>query len=302
VNLPVQVHYRGVSRNLRPPRAMTLIGSSGDWRADALRMMECYSRTWGGDGNGLVACSNDWEIAEPFWSLLTAFDADHWAVFRRTRRGLQMADPVAYQATLDAEVASWTAQYGGSEADARQMFEAEQFLSQPLGGWPVQDELDERVRKRLAPLASAGATVDGIYQADEAPSGRLVDMCQLTFRPDRVNVLDVANLPLSVQLLVAARTGNLSPSHRAQLEEGGKEVLRASQVADDELPALLEFAWTGTVNRAFQQVRDRLSGADGESPGPEFASHDYFADTPLAQSRLGCHWLTKWRPGICQGG
>ena len=54
-------------------------------------MMECYSRTWGGDGNGLAACSADWKIAQPFWTLLTAFDADYWAVFQPTRRGLQIS-------------------------------------------------------------------------------------------------------------------------------------------------------------------------------------------------------------------
>ena len=59
----VPVRYRATQSSLRPPRAVTLLSSDGDWRADALRMLECYSRTWGGDGNGLVACSGTWEIA-----------------------------------------------------------------------------------------------------------------------------------------------------------------------------------------------------------------------------------------------
>jgi hypothetical protein len=69
--------YRLVQRSVRPPRAVTLVCSGGDWRADVLRMVECYARTWGGDGHGLIACTPAWEIAEPFWRLVEAFDADH---------------------------------------------------------------------------------------------------------------------------------------------------------------------------------------------------------------------------------
>lgn len=88
--------YRLVQRNVRPPRAMTLVCSGGDWRADVLRMVECYARTW--------ACSPSWEVAEPFWRLAEAFDADHWAVFVRTGRGLQMSDPQGYEAQLASYV------------------------------------------------------------------------------------------------------------------------------------------------------------------------------------------------------
>jgi hypothetical protein len=62
-------------------------------------------------------------------------------VFQPTRRGLQISDPAAYQAALDADVVSWTAQYDVSEAEARQMLETDHVLSQPLGGWPPSEEL-----------------------------------------------------------------------------------------------------------------------------------------------------------------
>src|ERR1700724_1112735 len=104
----VHLRYRATQLSLRPPRAVTILCSDADWRADALRMMECYSRTWGGDGNGLVACSPDWKIAEPFWRLLRGFDADHWVVFQRTIRGLRLADPEAYEARLEKDVTAWT--------------------------------------------------------------------------------------------------------------------------------------------------------------------------------------------------
>ncbi len=39
------VNYQTVLTSVRPPRAVTLICSEGDWHADALRMLECYART-----------------------------------------------------------------------------------------------------------------------------------------------------------------------------------------------------------------------------------------------------------------
>lgn len=101
------LRYRLVQRRIRPPRAVTVICEEGDWRSDAMRMLECYSRTWGGDGNGLVACTADWDIAEPAWKLLASFDADHWIVFVRNRRALKMADPAAYDKLLAADVKAW---------------------------------------------------------------------------------------------------------------------------------------------------------------------------------------------------
>ena len=298
ISQTVQVQYLGVQRSVRPPRVVTVIGESADWRLDAIRMMECYSRTWGGDGNGLAACSADWEIAQPFWALLTAFDADYWAVFQPTRRGLQISDPAAYQAALDADVVSWTAQHDVSEAEARQMLETDHVLSQPLGGWPPPEELGERIRRNLAPLASAHAVIAARYQADAPPTSRLVDMCELTFRPERVNLLDVASLPQSVQLLITARTGALSPSHREHLAAGSTEVRQAAPLADEELSLLLEFAWTGNVDPPFQRLRDACSGVEGQRQLSEFASPGFLSDTPLAQSRLGCAWLMKGRAGL----
>lgn len=67
IDTPEPLRYRLVQRSVRPPRAATFVCAEGDRRAYVLRMMECYSRTWGGDGNGLVASSSTWDIAEPFW-------------------------------------------------------------------------------------------------------------------------------------------------------------------------------------------------------------------------------------------
>jgi len=293
VNAPAQLRYRMTQRSLRPPRAVTLLCSDGDWRADALRMMECYSRTWGGDGNGLAACSHSWEIAKPFWPLLRALDADHWLAFQRTQRGLRLADPAAYDTLLTNELATLTAKHGWTESEARRLLESDDYLSGPQDAWLVPTVLDQRIRHWLAPLASAQVAIRGRYKADEPPPSGLVDMCQLTYRPDQMTVLDVGRWPLSVQLLVAARTGIVSPSHRAQLEEGGSFAQQVISVKDDDLSQVLELAWTGQVDPIF-----RWMGTEGAPRDSEFTAEGFLTGTPLAQSRLGCSWFTKWRPGL----
>jgi hypothetical protein len=124
-----QLQYRQVVRSLRPPRAVTLLCSEGDWRADVLRMMECYSLTWGGDGNGLAAVSSTGALGDGFWPLLTAFDADHWAVFHRTRRGLRISDPHAYETLLEKDVANWIELNGVERSNAVQYYESDPVLS-----------------------------------------------------------------------------------------------------------------------------------------------------------------------------
>lgn len=196
--------YRLVQRNVRPPRGVTLVCSEGDWRADVQRMLECYSRTWGGDGNGLIACTADWEVAEPFWRLAEALDADRWAVFARTWRGVQMTEE-AYKAQLAERVEQWAQQSRVTLEQAREVVEPE-FLRGGSGARLVTpDALEERIRWRMAPLASAQVAVTAAYSADEPPSHGLVDMCELTYQPGRFTGTDLSGLPEAVQLLVAAR-------------------------------------------------------------------------------------------------
>lgn len=291
------LRYRPVQRSVRPPRAVALVCAEGDWRADLLRMMECYSRTWGGDGNGLAAASSAWDIAEPFWPLLTELDADHWAVFHRTRRGLRMSDPAAYEAQVAADVAAWVAAHDTTEAQARELFETEQILSES-GIGRVPAALSERIRNRLAPLSSQQVAVHAAYKADEPPSHGLVDMCQLTYRPARSIEVDLDGLPPSVQLLVAAKTGLLAPGHLARLEESGAVDRITVTVGVDELSQLLEFAWTGQVDMIIPRLSSAIAGVEEGPIAPAYAAADFLADTPFAQSRLGCNWFTRIRPGL----
>jgi hypothetical protein len=242
-------------------------------------MLECYSRTWGGDGNGLIACTATWEIADPFWRLAEALDADHWALFTRTARGLQMSDPASYSERLAEQVKQRAEQSGITLDQAREEIEP-QLLRGGSGRYAAPEALSERIRRRMAPLASAHVSITAEYSADAPPSHGLVDMCELTYQPTRFTGIDTTGLPTAVELLVAARTGLVAPGHLARLQERGP-VDQDIAPAGADLTALLKFAWTGDT-----------------SANAQFATEEFIADNPLAQSRLGCSWFTLYRPGI----
>ena len=294
---PHSVEYRRVRRSIRPARVATLVPNDEHWRSDVLRILEGYSRTWGGDGNALIGCSDSWEVHEAFWSLLKSVDPDHWTVFQRTLRGLKMSDPTFYDRWLDEQVKAWVGQHGGTEDAARQMFDNEHSLSRPLGSWPPPQELSSRIRHWYSPLAQSQTVIHGAYRVDEPPSHNLVDMCQLTFRPEAVSILDMSRLPLSIQLLVVGRTGSLSPSHRAKLQSDGKTTEVEISVEEEDLPLLLEYAWTGRVDMGHLRLAQLVVDESGLQ-GPHFSSDSFLRSTPFVLSRLGCNWFTRWRPGV----
>jgi hypothetical protein len=137
-------------------------------------MLECHARTWGGDGNGLVACTPD----EPFWPLLAALDADQWVCFARTALGLRMSDPAAFEEYVAARAKGWAERNNVSEDEARQALA--EFLSPSAGFFETAD--DERIRRLLAPAVNEHVVLYGEYTADCAPPHGLVDMCELDYR------------------------------------------------------------------------------------------------------------------------
>jgi hypothetical protein len=281
------LQFRLTQQSVRPPRAVTLVRSADNWQVDLLQMMECYSRTWGGDGNGLAACSPNWELPAPFWPLLSGFDPDHWVYFQRTRRSLQLSDPDAYEALLAADVARFVNDLGWAEPDARESLASDDYLS---GSDPdhFPTALDERIRRWFAPLSSPHMAIRGPYTADEPPPPGLVDMCKLTYRPDRTTILDTSSLPLSIQLLISARAGGLAPSHRRYLADGRNSTLRTRKVDDQNLTLALELAWAGHIDPIYRPT----AAQDG------LAAEHLLDEVPLGQSRLGCKWMTKLRPGL----
>ncbi|MEY9934169.1 hypothetical protein ABH926_008833 [Catenulispora sp. GP43] len=278
-----QVTYQTVLISVRPPRAVTLICSEGGWHADALRMLECYARTWGGDANGLAACTPNGKIPEPFWPLLAALDADQWVCFARTPLGLRMSDPTAYEKYIVSRAKDWAERNHVTEEEARQALEAPELLS-PSGSF-FETADDERIRSKLAPAVNEHVVVHGQYSADSAPPQGLVDMCHLDYAPERVTEIDMSALPPLVRLMVGARSGLIAPSYRTHLQSREETEFQSVAATPTDLAALLEYAWTEQVDTLPKHLAARITGETGIA---EQLQQDFTAYTPAAHSRLGC--------------
>jgi hypothetical protein len=288
-----------VHRTVRPPRVAVLISDSEGWEPGALRMMENYSRTWGGGGGALLACSSNWSVHAAFWSLLAAYDPDQVAAYIPTFRGWQMANPSAYEAWLDQEAAKWTTEHGGTIGEAKVLLSEDHLLRAQMGGWPVPDSLHIQTRQRLAPFGSKQLTIHPSYRADNAPEGQLTDISRLYWVPDRIRMPDVHRLPARLQVLINSRVGGLAPSHlKAAIDRGSS--VETILTSDEDIEDMLEFAWTGRIESSRLEYLRIAAIAQGLPSPPErpHLSPQFLASTPMKQSEYGCAWKVRWRPTL----
>jgi hypothetical protein len=68
--------FKTVHASVRPARVAIIVDKNDeDWEHTCLRIIEFYSRVWGGAYNFIVP-SDGTKIDERFWTLLEAFDPD----------------------------------------------------------------------------------------------------------------------------------------------------------------------------------------------------------------------------------
>ena len=91
--------HRGVTSSARPLRMAVIVPSNDDWISASSRMMENFSRVWGGCGNILIPWTKD-GITEPFWRILECYDPDIISVYQLTNRHLELHDPQCYKERL----------------------------------------------------------------------------------------------------------------------------------------------------------------------------------------------------------
>lgn len=288
------LHYRMLRRRIRPARVATSIyGAADDWQPAVMRMLENYSVTWGGLGNILIPTDQAGQIHEAFWPLIEIFDADVWATYTITRRGIEMANPDGFRDWLNREARKWARKHGGGIAKARELLTAEHMMTHVIGGWPPPDALRDEVRRRTAPAIEHESFVFSMYRADGPPGQHIVDVCDLEPLPERVRLLDTQQLPTALQLLVAMHCGGLAPSHTQRLVDAGVAV-DVVPIDDDDLDSLLRLAWFGPLARAGSYSPRPLPTSS--RPAPLFEEDDFLSTTPMSLSVLGCARMWRWSP------
>ncbi len=292
--------YRRLHRSLRPARVAVLVPGGGDWMPAVLRIMEGFSRIWGGVGNILVPVLPGDVLPECFWPVLARFDPDRLGYYQPTFRGWQMADPEGFDVWLTGQAQQWAARHGGTLDEARRLLTEDRLMHEPTAEVVLSDDLQARIRARLGPLGHGEHLEEAAFEADQPPGPHLVDLLALDANPVRLQVLRTEGLDPRVRLLIAARTGALSPSHAAALVERGVSIEEVD-IAEPDLPLLLELCWRRRMSPGGVALRRAYATAQGGEPGTPaaYTDDDFLERTPLGDTMRGCGWFlpvqTPWQ-------
>jgi len=295
--LPSPPTYHRLRVSVRPPRIATLILGGDGWEVHALRMLENFSRWWGGAANVLVPW-NDGQVPEFFWRYLETYDPDIISYYTTTFRGNRMANPDGFERWLTAE-AERVAREGSHDAEeARGLILDSHVMTQSQTA-PPSEAVKEELLRRTAPLARGGRLLMEPFHADDEPGRFGVDMARVSFTDNQLPIaFTLDDLPMDLRLLAAGRFGALAP--------GFVEKLREFRVSRKEIPldetrarGLLDLCWNFRTGQSYlpQEIADALSSAGWSLPMP---SPDQLFDlAPLGRTEVGCAWLEpmQWFSG-----
>lgn len=255
-------------------------------------MLENYSVTWGGAGDILVPVDLLGRPDAAFWPLIEIFDADRWGTYVITNRGHQLADPAAFEEWLQRESEKLAQDASYDAATARGMLTEDHIMNNPRSAWLPPEPFAAELQRRTAPAIRQGSVLWDSYRADGGPTGHAPDICDLEPLPPVVRLLDTTGLPADLQVLVAMRTGALSPTYKERLSALGVEI-ESIQVNDKDLEHVLRFAWSGSTSAT---ARFGLAPSETEFDVASLG-RDFLSVTPFGLSILGCARATRRYPG-----
>lgn len=280
--------YRRLHVVLRPTRIATAIPGDG-WQTSATRMIENYSRKWGGVGDIMFPVDTDLQVA-PIWiKILRAFDADRMATYQSTHRGRHMANPEAFEEWIAREAKKLADDTNESVEQMRQQLFADHIYRHPISTWRPAESLQSLINHWMGPFAFRDHLFRDVFQADAStrhPEG-CTDISDLTLEPGELCVVRVEGLPDDVQLLIDARLGAVAPSYRDHLGERGWAITTVD-AGPESLVALLEIAWLGRPygNWAIQAAMASAEGEDYEPPA--ISRQDLPERAPFEVGKVGC--------------
>lgn len=282
--------YRSVELSVRPPRVALFWRKNEQWQQSAARMLECFSRTWGGAGNICIPVDDLGEIAPAFWHILEAYDPDVLGLYYETRRHRQLADPQEFERRLDQEAGPMASKTGQSLEDTKRGLTDERFMREPEIVWHPSARVKRRSLRYLAPQHYGDALFSHHFTADDAPPHGLVDMAEVAgIERAAVALLDTSALPASLQLMVKIRTGDLAPTHQEMIEKRGAAVVK-HPVLRDQLEPLLEVCWQGAANPNNRALLRKICQEAGEPvpDEPAWSGDGPPSEFPFSRTLLGC--------------
>ena len=242
---------RIITTGVRPPRVAVFIDQADtQWMHTCLRVIEWNTAHWGGWNTCLISTDGE-EIAEPFWTLLEAFDPDYLYTYQKTGLDCQIASPEDFQREFDLQFEAYMQKWSDQDRnDSRERF-LQARLGQEMKQFDLSEGLKEQLYSRLNPFSGSDKLVHGFTARSDQSSGRLTS---ITYpfegfakrpNPERIeDFLDVEiNASLPVQLMFHSLSGKLWHDMRARVHNPGNVHMSIAHLLTEDVGNQLNDLW-----------------------------------------------------------
>jgi hypothetical protein len=223
-----------VSTRVRPGRVAVLIDiDEAQWQGSCLRVIEYFTRLWGGCGNIIIP--TDGKTIKPlFWRILELFDPDYLQGYSRTGRDAELEDSSKFEAAYQRHLDSWEKQIG-NKADPHAAAIRDDLRQIGLTHFGISVELQQELRDRLAPFyfqqQTAEARSVGAMSTPHHPHTDVVDILpHVEHAPRLMRSPEAAEFP---PLWWAAAFGSVNDELKAQLAKINVDVSPPGNSPDD---------------------------------------------------------------------
>ena len=242
--------FKTVNGSVRPTRVAILVDRGDkDWQNTCLRIIEFYSRLWGGAHN-IIVPTDGTQLDERFWKLLEAFDPDHLYRYCKSVEDIHLGNPEEYQKLLDQAVRKYSEQGGAAKSEAA----VGQIDEQLRRAWltpqlDIAREFHGQIKKRIAPFWFDHWVVNaGAITANSAPPWPLTRIAKILSSTEHHSAVAGIEVPANLlpTLWFASVTGQLGPAGFTEFEQ--VDVMReAFPFTEENIGQLVEFTISGAT-------------------------------------------------------
>jgi hypothetical protein len=260
-----------VNARVRPGRVAVLLDvNDAQWQGSSLRVIEYFTRLWGGCGNIIIP--TDGKVISPlFWRILERFDPDYLDAYGRTGRDVEIEEPAKFNEAYQRHIAGWERQIGEKTEPHAADTIRDNLRQEHLTQFGISASLQQQLRDRLAPfyfqewIVEAGSL--GAASAPHHPHTDIVDVLPFVERPQRVlRVSDAAPFPplwwassfgcVNAEMQTQLAKINVEPSIRGGTADDVKLLIRLAVKGYEEIESAAFF--TNTSLAQIQEVLESL--------------------------------------------
>jgi hypothetical protein len=219
--------------------------NDGQWQNTCLRVVEYFTRLWGGCGN-IIIPTNGETISSQFWKIMECFDPDYLLVYSRTGRDIEIEKPAEFEKAYQRHIAAWEQQIGEKAHPHAADTIRDNLRREGLSRFAVSPNLQRELKDRLAPFYFQQWTVEpGSLSAASVPHYPQTDIVDiLPYAEHAKRVLRIGNKAPFAPLWWASSFGWTDAGLRAELAKIDIESYENGD-SEDEVKLLISLVVKG---------------------------------------------------------